>query len=151
MPEYIERERLLLEIENDRHLNWTNSEAENQADLDFDCFIETIKAQPIADVAEVKHGEWKLDVYSFYVDTYSEESELGVYIYATCSNCGKPHQTNGYSGQVFSKTVYAPEGQERGYKFDQNYEEFKAIEEFRKRNYKFTNYCPNCGAKMDKE
>lgn len=58
MSEYIERERLLLEIENDRHLNWTNSEAENQADLDFDCFIETIKAQPIADVAELKHGKW---------------------------------------------------------------------------------------------
>ena len=88
MIEYIERERLLLEIENDRHLNWTNSEAENQADLDFDCFIETIKAQPIADVVEVKHGKW--------IKSKNQRtcSECGYFYFSTnvntnyCPNCG---------------------------------------------------------------
>ena len=51
--EYIERERLLLEVEDDKPLNWNNDEAENQADSDFDYFIATIKAQPKADVVEV--------------------------------------------------------------------------------------------------
>jgi hypothetical protein len=89
MPEYIERERLLLEIENDRPLNWTNSEAENQADLDFDCFIETIKAQPIADVVEVKHGEWKIssDGYYPYCSECKNEPKNGK-LTNYCPNCG---------------------------------------------------------------
>ena len=94
MSEYIECERLLLEIENDRPLNWTNSEAENQADLDFDCFIETIKAQPIADVAELKHGKWIME----YYETRSRLNRIIRNKKFKCSECGK---SNGRSTSIY--------------------------------------------------
>lgn len=86
--EYIERERLLLEVEDDKPLNWNNDEAENQADLDFDYFIATIKAQPTADVAEVKHGKW------IKSNNQRTCSECGYFYFSNnvdtnyCSKCG---------------------------------------------------------------
>ena len=109
-----------------------------------------LKELPGEDVEKVKHGEWLFDVRSFYRDTLSEDSELEVYIVASCSCCGERLE-NGNSGQVFSKTVYAPEGQEYGYKFDETFERTKALEEFKRRNYELKKRCPLCGAKMDKK
>jgi len=98
-----------------------------------------------ADVIEAKHGEWKLETHSFYVDNVDESTELCVYILASCSNCGEEHSPK----QVFSKRIYAPEDAEEGFLFDEKYEKEKALEEFKQRNYKFQNYCSCCGAKMN--
>lgn len=99
----------------------------------------------IHNVEPVRHGEWNLEVHSFYVDTWDESSELCVYILASCSNCGEEHSPK----EVFSMHVYAPEDADCDYRFDKEYEEAKALEKFKQRNYKFQNYCPNCGVKMD--
>jgi hypothetical protein len=90
-------------------------------------------------------GRWKLEVKSFYRDTFDESCELVVYILATCSCCGGKHP-NSY--QVYSKNLYAPEYAEEDYRFDETAEMEKALAEFRDRNYVFANYCPNCGADM---
>lgn len=100
-----------------------------------------------ADMVEVKHGEWNLEVHSFYMDTWDEIPELCVYILASCSNCGEEHSPK----EVFSMYVYAPEDADCDYRFDKEYEEVKALEKFKQRNYEFQNYCPNCGAKMDED
>ncbi len=148
MPEYIEREKLHKHFENNVTKNEVTVNGQKNLAYLCDHVLHEIRNAPTADVVEVRYGEWVLDVHSFYKDTYSEESELAVYIIARCSNCGEKHP-NGNTGQVFSETVYAPEGQEYGYKFDQDYEKFKILEKFKQRNYEFKNYCPNCGAKMD--
>lgn len=51
MPRYIDGDLLLEEVENNIPLNWTDSEAENQEQLDYRCFISLIERQPTADVA----------------------------------------------------------------------------------------------------
>lgn len=109
-----------------------------------------IEKHPTADVVEVRHGKWTLSVRSFYMDTYSEESELAVYITASCGECGEKYPNGNMSGQIFSETIYAPEGKEYGYKFDENYERQKVLDKFNLRDYNFQKYCPNCGAKMDR-
>ena len=53
MAEYIEREALLYEMEDLKPINWTNSEAENRADIEYGVYREMIKLQPSADVVEV--------------------------------------------------------------------------------------------------
>jgi hypothetical protein len=64
MAEYIEREALLKEIDEEcMPTNWTNSEAEIQADHDYALYRNVIEAQPTADVVEVRHGEWKDDLF----------------------------------------------------------------------------------------
>ena len=108
--------------------------------------IRELNNEPTADVVEVKHGEWNLEVHSFYADNWDESIELCVYILASCSNCGEEHKPK----QVFSKHLYAPEDADDDFRFDQEYEKSKALEEFKQSGYKFKNYCPNCGAKMDK-
>lgn len=107
--------------------------------------VDVMESVPVADVAEVKHGEWTLEVHSFYADNWDESIELCVYILASCSNCGEEHKPK----QVFSKRLYAPEDADDDFRFDQEYEKSKALEEFKQQGYKFKNYCPNCGAKMD--
>jgi hypothetical protein len=149
--EYIERGALLNDIEEIRPVNWTDTEAEITEQADFDWFENLVKSQPTADVQEVRHGKWILSVHSFYKDTYSEESELSVYITASCSECGEKHPNENISGQIFSQTIYAPEGKEYGYKFDEIYERQKVLDKFKSIDYNFKKYCPNCGAKMDKE
>ena len=98
-----------------------------------------------ADVVEVKHRKWNLEVKSFYADNWDESIELVVYILASCSNCNEEHHPK----QVFSKHLYAPEDADDDFRFDQEYEKSKALEEFKQKGYKFQNYCPNCGAKMN--
>lgn len=57
MSDYISREAVLKIIEYAQSMNWTDSEAEIQAETDYDFFREMIKAQPAVDVVEVKRGE----------------------------------------------------------------------------------------------
>lgn len=71
MARYIDADKLLKNVKDATPMNWTNSEAEIQAQLDWKCCIALIKNQPTADVAEVKHGEW--------IGEYEE----------TCSECGR--------------------------------------------------------------
>ena len=110
-----------------------------------ECYSPNMRMIPTSDVVEVKHGEWTLEVHSFYVDNWDESIELCVYILASCSNCGEEHKPK----QVFSKHLYAPEDADDDFRFDQEYEKSKALEEFKQQGYKFKNYCPYCGAKMD--
>lgn len=58
MARYIDADKLLKNVKDATPMNWTNSEAEIQAQLNWKCCIALIKNQPTADVAEVKHGEW---------------------------------------------------------------------------------------------
>ncbi len=58
MAEYIERDELLKDIEEERPENWTDSESERQAENDFYKYRDIVKMQTAADVVEVKHGEW---------------------------------------------------------------------------------------------
>ena len=76
MAEYIEREALL------KSDNWQSL----KSDFDKARAHIIILGQPAADVVEVVHGEWNLEVYSFYADNFDESIELCVYILASCSN-----------------------------------------------------------------
>lgn len=53
MAEYIEREELLKDIEEERPENWTDSESERQAENDFYKYRDIVKMQIAADVVEV--------------------------------------------------------------------------------------------------
>lgn len=53
MAEYIEREALLKDIEEERPVNWTDSESERQAESDFYKYRDIVMMQPTADVVEV--------------------------------------------------------------------------------------------------
>lgn len=110
-------------------------------------YLPALSKIPTADVEEVRHGEWKLEVHSFYADNYDESIELCIYILAKCSNCGKEHSPK----QVFSKHLYAPEDADDDFEFDQECEKQKALEEFKQGNYNLQKYCSECGAKMDGE
>lgn len=96
MAEYIERNKLLMELaeEFDKH-NPNNSEGSNiRRGISFAAKI--IKNQPIINTAEVKYGKWigdrggnkvydnfKCSVCDFYSDTLNRY-RLGTY----CENCG---------------------------------------------------------------
>jgi hypothetical protein len=71
MAEYIEREALIAAIENDcpEMVNYSKREA-----------IDCIKAEPAADVVEVKHGRW---IWDEHPGEYLEEE------YCSCPFCGK--------------------------------------------------------------
>jgi rubrerythrin len=56
--EYIERGVLIEEMDSDAPENWTNSDTEIQEEWDYHRYRDIILAQPIADVVEVRHGEW---------------------------------------------------------------------------------------------
>lgn len=60
MKKYIDTDLLLQEVEDNRPLNWSNSEVEVQRDFDFDLFKHIIGYQPPADVVDVRHGRWAL-------------------------------------------------------------------------------------------
>ena len=78
--EYVERKELLKDIEEERPVNWTDSESERQAESDFYKYRDIVMMQPTADVVEVKHGEWlKTDAYPHRV---------------YCSLCYKTYVTN---------------------------------------------------------
>ena len=117
-------------------------------DLDDECCstVGDLEKAPTVDAVTVVHGRWELYVRSYYVDTWDESCELAIYITASCSECGEKHPNN---HQVFSKHLYAPEDADDDFRFDRAEEMAKALAEFKQRGYKFANYCPNCGSKMD--
>ncbi len=75
MAEYIEREALLNDLENSIVVS-CKTENIPQVQRVLSKIINCIKDQPTADVAEVRHGEWKL---------FSSDKIGNVFI---CSICG---------------------------------------------------------------
>ncbi len=88
MSDYISREAVLKIIEYAESMNWTDSEAEIQAETDYDFFREMIKAQPAVDVVEVKRGEW-IELPSKGIGNTAECSIChdNVYGYNACKYC----------------------------------------------------------------
>ena len=127
MAEYIEREAVIDEIESTTwyHINCQKNLVEGaacEADALYKAtdIYNVIKSAPTADVVEVRHGEWVEDGYDD--------------IPCVCSCCGAEAQYTSTFEETFD------------YDWEENlvpcgYEEHKV--------YIRTNYCPNCGAKMD--
>ncbi len=93
MARYIDVDKLLKDVKNATPMNWTNSEAEIQAQLDWKCFTALTKGQPTADVAEVKHGRWIRNECN--IEKMKEFHKKGIAlsmseksIFYTCSCCG---------------------------------------------------------------
>ena len=63
MPEYIEREALLSELQEEIEFETSmyTEEQNKYFNMGLKCAIRDVKSQPAADVAEVKHGEWTKD------------------------------------------------------------------------------------------
>lgn len=92
MPRYIDADVLLELIDEFEPENWTNSDRELQAEDDFELFRSLVKAEPTADVAEVKHGEWKK------IDGDWREPSTGRPLTMhQCSCCGEPYQNAPYN------------------------------------------------------
>lgn len=125
MSDYINRDLLLAEIEELKKSPWYNDCGENYERIVRSDAIGTVvdlcvKSVPVADVQEVKHGEW---IESDYYD-----------IPCVCSYCGAEAQYT----STFKET------------FDYDCEEnlcSTGYEETRK--YIRTPFCSNCGAIMD--
>ena len=100
MPEYIEREALIKEIEADFNTDWTDYASKNNFDKDYidgvrDEYDDTLKIicqQKTADVQPVKHGKWEQGKCTnceksledlFEGDFYYDCDELHF-----CPNCG---------------------------------------------------------------
>jgi hypothetical protein len=89
MSDYIDRDLLLAEIEELKKSPWYNDCGENYERIIRSDAIGTVvdlcvKSAPVADVQEVKHGEWIKDNDSFQPDDY-----YCVYFDYTCSECDK--------------------------------------------------------------
>ena len=108
MPEYIECEALIKDIEDNVIFTVRGGAKLPTAEMrGANKVIDRIKNQPTADVAEVKHGKWLMRGGWFRCSECDEKAEL--------------RDVGGTGG------------------FSHEYEQIKS------------NYCPNCGAKMDKE
>lgn len=123
MAEYIEREALLKDIENDKMTVL----------FDKTSAIHHVKNQPAADVAEVRHGKWSLEV--------EQGSCYDYHVTAHCSECGwewigKDSECVGNNRYVFGAFVKGNEDLAKNF----------VIENARER--RLYNYCPNCGADM---
>ena len=129
MPEYIERETTIDEIEGTTwyHISCQKNLVEGAA-CETDALYKAtdiynvIKSAPTADVVEVRHGEWVEDGYDD--------------IPCVCSCCGAEAQYTSTFEETFD------------YDWEENlvpwgYEEI--------REYIRSNRCPNCGARMDGE
>ena len=125
MSDYIDRDLLLVEIEELKKSPWYNDCGENYERIVRSDAIGTVvdlcvKSAPVADVQEGKHGEW---IESGYYD-----------IPCVCSCCGAEAQ---YTSTFKETFVYDREEN----LCSTGYEE--------RRKYIRTLFCPNCGAKMD--
>lgn len=115
--------------------------------------LEKLDEIPAVDPESLRpKGRWELQVKSFYMDNYDESIELAVYIAASCSECGENHPKPHSSGQVYSHHIYAPEDADDDFRFDQDEERAKLLNEFMRMlnggEMRLVNYCPNCGADM---
>ena len=125
MSDYIDRDLLLAEIEELKKSPWYNDCGENYERIVRSDAIGTVvdlcvKSAPVADVQEVKHGEW---IESGYYD-----------IPCVCSCCGAEAQYT----SIFKET------------FDYDWEENLCPTGYEEiREYIRTPFCSNCGVKMD--
>lgn len=125
MSDYIDRDLLLAEIEELKKSPWYNDCGENYERIVRSDAIGTVvdlcvKSAPVADVQEVKHGEW---IESGYYD-----------IPCVCSCCGAEAQYT----STFKET------------FDYDWEENLCSTGYEEiREYIRTPFCSNCGVKMD--
>ena len=125
MSDYINRDLLLAEIEELKKSPWYNDCGENYERIIRSDAIGTVvdlcvKSAPVADVQEVKHGEW---IESGYYD-----------IPCVCSCCGAEAQYT----STFKET------------FDYDWEENLCSTGYEEiREYIRTPFCSNCGVKMD--
>ena len=156
MPEYIERGSLLAYIK-DLPTWWEDGGGVYgppmkypEGNFDPEDVISAIENAPAANVSSAHLQEWRLIPAAFYMDTMSEERELSVSITAVCSGCGERHPNNAV---VWSRRLYAPDGEEYTYEWDLEAEKQKALEKFLEnlKPYTFARYCPNCGARMNVE
>ena len=122
MPEYIEREALLVELEDEIDFvsPFYNSEQNQYFTMGLRCAYRDAQRFPAADVVEVRHGEWVEDGYDD--------------IPCVCSYCG--------AEALYDSTFEL----QFDYDWEENlvpcgYEEHKV--------YIRTKDCPHCGAKMD--
>ena len=120
MAEYIEREKVHRLVRSLTQYTWTNPDkSKYRVTVGIDDVQFSIDKIPTADVAEIRHGKWIEDEYD--ETTY-------------CSECKEEALYNSTFELQFD------------YDWEENlvpcgYEEHK--------EYIKTNYCPNCGAKMD--
>lgn len=121
MAEYIEREAVHRLVRSLNKYTWKNPDkSKYRTTVDIDDVQFGIDKIPIADVVEVRHGEWVEDGYND--------------IPCVCSCCGAEAQYTSTFEETFD------------YDWEENlvpcgYEEI--------REYIRTPFCPNCGAKMD--
>ena len=123
MAEYIEREALLAELEDEIDFvsPFYNAEQNRYFTMGLRCAYRDAQRFPVADVVEVRHGEWVEDGYDD--------------IPCVCSYCG--------AEALYDSTFEL--------QFDYDWEENLVpcgYEEHR--TYIRTKYCPHCGTKMDR-
>ena len=99
MPRYIDADALIELIDEFEPENWTNSDRELQAVNDFELFRSLVKAEPTADVAEVKRGEWA---------AYPDEYEICATEFV-CSCCKQSFASSELTDeQFFDMMKYCP-------------------------------------------
>ena len=125
MAEYIEREAISEEIRKYYYKNPPNSSYEEGFDRGLDRAQRAILDAPAADVAPVRHGRWLLQA-------NNERTNCRWNVTAECSECCDER-----------KEIWAG--------FFPNVPDFLArdVAVESAKSVKLSNYCPNCGAKMD--
>lgn len=85
MPEYIEREALLSELQEEIEFETSmyTEEQNKYFNMGLKCAIRDVKSQSAADVVEVKHGKWL----NFYGDYYVAECSVCGEIYDVIQPC----------------------------------------------------------------
>ena len=125
MAEYIEREAISEEIRKYYYKNPPNFSYGEGFDRGLDRAQRAILDAPAADVAEVRHGRWILEA-------HDERVNYRWNVTAECSNCCDE-----------KKEIWAG--------FFPNVPDWLARDTalIDAKSVKLSNYCPNCGAKMD--
>ena len=125
--EYIEREAVSEGIRKYYYKNPPNSSYQEGFDYGLDKAQRVILDAPVADVVEVRHGRWILEA-------HDERVNYRWNVTAECSECGD-EQKEIWAG--FFRDVPSPIA--------------RSAALVSAESVKLSNYCPNCGALMDKE